>query len=232
MSEQAGALKGAEITEEMVRDYLIEHGDFLQRHPDLMDHLHIEHASGSAVSLVEKQVSVLRERNVDMRRRLGALTSQARENDSLFARTRALVLALLEAQTLAQLADTCEQSLRQDFGVEHAALILFGDPDAAGPGARVESRESAQQHIGSLLHSGSPLCSALRQEQLRYLFPQAGDTGSAALTPLGEKGAAGLLAVGSSDAGHYHSDMDTLFLQYLGDVIQRLLPRLLPPQAA
>jgi uncharacterized protein YigA (DUF484 family) len=231
VSEQAGAPARAEITEEMVRDYLIEHGDFLQRHPDLMDHLHIEHASGSAVSLVEKQVSVLRERNVDMRRRLSALTSHARENDSLFARTRALVLELLEAESLAQLAATCERSLRKDFGVEYAALILFGDPGAAQPGARIEPRDSAQQHIGSLLHSGAPLCSALRQEQLRYLFPEAGATGSAALAPLGGQGAAGLLAVGSSDAGHYHSGMDTLFLQYLGDVVLRLLPRLRPPAA-
>ena len=37
--------------------FLMNNGDFLQRNPDLLDHLHVSHASGSAVSLVEKQVS-------------------------------------------------------------------------------------------------------------------------------------------------------------------------------
>ena len=95
-NEQLGAA-GVEVTEDMVREYLVDNGDFLQRNPDLMDHLHINHASGSAVSLVEKQVSVLRERNIDMRRRLNSLTSNARDNDALYGQTRALVLQLLEA---------------------------------------------------------------------------------------------------------------------------------------
>ena len=50
------------LSEEQVRDYLKQHEDFLQRNPDMLDHLHISHASGSAVSLVEKQVSVLKEK--------------------------------------------------------------------------------------------------------------------------------------------------------------------------
>ena len=80
-----------------MRDYLKDHDDFLQRNPDMLDYLHISHASGSAVSLVEKQVSVLRERNIDMRHRLKALTANARDNDTLYEQTRALVLKLLEA---------------------------------------------------------------------------------------------------------------------------------------
>ncbi len=37
-NEQLGTA-GAEVTEDMVREYLVDHGDFLQRNPDLMDHL-------------------------------------------------------------------------------------------------------------------------------------------------------------------------------------------------
>ena len=92
-----------ELNDEVVREYLKDHSDFLQRNPDLLDHLHVSHASGSAVSLVEKQVSVLRERNVDIRHRLKTLTTHARDNDKLFEQTRALVIKMLEADSVAGL---------------------------------------------------------------------------------------------------------------------------------
>ena len=65
-----------ELNDETVREYLKNNSDFLQRNPDMLDYLHISHASGSAVSLVEKQVSVLRERNIDMRHRLNSAHRQ------------------------------------------------------------------------------------------------------------------------------------------------------------
>jgi uncharacterized protein YigA (DUF484 family) len=90
-NEQAVKAGDDQINDELVRDYLKAHSDFLQRNPDMLDYLHIAHASGSAVSLVEKQVGVLRERNIDMRRRLNTLTSNARDNDTLYEQTRTLV---------------------------------------------------------------------------------------------------------------------------------------------
>ena len=64
---RARIARSLELNDETVREYLKDNDDFLQRNPDMLDYLHISHASGSAVSLVEKQVSVLRERNIDMR---------------------------------------------------------------------------------------------------------------------------------------------------------------------
>lgn len=211
-----------ELDEEQVRDYLKRHRDFLERHPELLDDLHVSHASGSAVSLVEKQISVLRDRNVDLRQRLTALTENARFNDQLYAQTRRLVLALLEVDTLAGLNAAFYRAMQDDFAVEHASLILFGE-GRGEDGPRLEKPERARIEIGGLLHSRSPLCGALRQEELRFLFPKAGSVGSAAVMPLGE---VGVIAVGSSDANRYNSGMGTLFLQHIADVMVRLLPRL------
>ena len=58
------------VDEDDIRDFLVENPDYFQRHPDLLSLLQVPHASGAAVSLVERQVSVLRERNVDLRHRL------------------------------------------------------------------------------------------------------------------------------------------------------------------
>ena len=215
-----------DITDSTVRDYLKDHPDFFERHPDMLDHLHISHSSGSAVSLVEKQVSVLRERNMEMRKRLNSLTGNARDNDRLYTLTRKLVLALIEARTLDELGARFSDGLREDFGVEHASLILFGDPDQSSKHCRVESADRARIEIGALIKGQNAVCGTLRPEELRYLFPSAGNVGSAAVMPIDFGGELGVIAVGSDDPNHYGASMGTLFLSHLGDVLARLLPRL------
>ncbi len=224
-SEQA-ATTTTDIAEEDVREFLKANSDFLQRNPDMLDYLHISHASGSAISLVEKQASVLRERNVDMRRKLNTLTANARDNDALYERTRALVLDLLDANDLAGLFQAFTRSMRDDFQVEHASMVLFGDPASAPANCRVEDAEQAKQEIGGLLRGRKAICGVLRAEELGYLFPDAKDIGSAAVMPLYKDGELGFLAVGSSDATRYDSEMGTLFLGHIADIIIRLLPRL------
>ncbi|MAT91027.1 MAG: hypothetical protein CME59_00335 [Halioglobus sp.] len=232
-NDQAGAAAGAavladfELNDDMVREYLKSHDDFLQRNPDLLDYLHISHASGSAISLVEKQVSVLRERNIDMRHRLKTLSGNARDNDRLYDHTRKLVLGLLEATDVAQLYDTFALAMRTDFAVDHACLILWGEEDDH-PGCRAVPLEQAQQVIGPLLRSGKGVSGALRAEELQFLFPEGGEVGSAALAPLLGEQSLGLVAVGSRDANRYPSGVGTLFLSHIADVIVRLLPRLTP----
>ncbi len=225
-NEQAQAVvETVELNDELVREYLKQNEDFLQRNPDMLDHLHISHASGSAVSLVEKQVSVLRERNVEMRHRLTHLTANARDNDRLYAHTRAMVLALMDARDVAGLCAAFHRAMKNDFKVEHASLILFDDGGETD-GCRLESLERARIEVGALIRGNKPVCGVLREEELRYLFPGAVGVGSAALMPLANGGELGIIAVGSSDPNRYTSNTGTLFLAHIADVIVRLLPRL------
>jgi uncharacterized protein YigA (DUF484 family) len=226
-SKGQAQLQEIELTEELVREYLKENHDFLQRNPDLLDYLHISHASGSAISLVEKQVSVLRERNIDMRHRLNALTNNARDNDHLYEQTRDLALKLMDADSVATLHSTFTQGMIEDFKVDHACMILF-EEDGEGStaeGYRSESLSEAKAEIGSLIRGNKAVCGTLRAEELKFLFPEGGEVGSAALTPLFNGELIGLLAVGSSDANRYSNNVGTLFLSHIADVIVRMLPR-------
>jgi uncharacterized protein YigA (DUF484 family) len=227
---------GLQVDEESVREFLIANGDFLQRNPDLLDHLHISHASGSAVSLVEKQVSILRERNIDMRHRLKALTANARDNDKLYEHTRALVVKLLDADSVTALCQGFMDSMRQNFQAECASIILFGD-QPTDQGYRVDRKDNAKAEIGALLNSRKAVCGTLRKEEFNYLFPATikpkalGESqpinhgGSAAIMPIAGDRLLGLIAVGSSDPHRYDKTMGTLFLAHIADVIVRLLPR-------
>lgn len=214
-----------ELNDDLVREYLKRNHDFLQRNPDLLDHLHVSHASGSAISLVEKQVSVLRERNMDMRHRLNTLTGNARDNDRLYEQTRHMVLKLLEVRSVGELYTTFIDGMREDFGVDHACMILYGEASEHRD-YRMETLERAKIEVGSLIRSDKGASGTLRAEELQFLFPDGGEVGSAALVPLSNGEPIGLIAVGSTDAHRYSSGMGTLFLSHLADVIVRLLPRL------
>jgi uncharacterized protein len=230
--KRGAAAKGAtaqpgdtELDDEIVREYLKNHDDFLQRNPDMLDYLHISHASGSAISLVEKQVAVLRERNMDMRQRLKTLTANARNNDMLYEQTRGLILKLLEAESIEALYSIFMSSMTTDFRVDHASMILFDD-HASHEGWRMETRETVKAEIGSLFRGNKAVCGTLRREELNFLFPEGGEAGSAALMPLSNTEQLGLIAVGSSDANYYNSKVGTLFLSHIAEVIVKLLVRL------
>jgi len=219
------------VSAEAVRQFLKDNGDFLQRNPDLLDHLHVSHASGSAVSLVEKQVSVLRERNVDLRHKLKSLTNTARENDRLYEQTRALVVKLLEADSVAELYRAFMDSMLKGFELEFASMILYGDSTEETP-YRTDTADNAKARIGHLLTGRKAVCGALRKEEFDYLFGKNGKAhhfqqgGSAAIMPLADGAQLGLIAVGSSDPNRFTSDMGSLFLAHIADVILRLHPRL------
>jgi uncharacterized protein YigA (DUF484 family) len=222
----AGQTGVAALNDEIVREYLKNHDDFLQRHPDMLDYLHVSHASGSAISLVEKQVSVLRERNTDIRQRLKALTANARDNDALYEQTRALVLKLLDADSVAALYRTFINSMQEDFRVDYASMILYGSAGGS-EGWRTEPPEVVKKEIGSLFRGHKAVCGTLRAEELTFLFAEDVAIGSAALMPLSFDGEAlGLIAVGSADGNRYNNQVGTLFLSHVAEVIVKLLSRL------
>jgi uncharacterized protein YigA (DUF484 family) len=83
--------------------------------------------------------------------------------------------------------------------------------------------------IGGLFRGHKAVCGTLREEELEFLFPEGSGVGSAALAPLGDEGSLGLIAVGSSDANRYNSQVDTLFLTHIADILVKLMSRLPGP---
>ena len=210
---------------EAVTAYLLRHPEFFAEHDQLLVAMRIPHQRGDSVSLVERQLKLLRERNIEMRHRLSQLMDVARDNDRLFEKTRRLNLALMDAASLDDLVIAVEDSLRQDFQVPFVSLILFGDH--SGPVGRWTSSSEAQTAIGGLMGEKA-VCGALRDHELAFLFgsEQGKQVGSTALVTLNHQGLLGVLAIGSRDPQHYKSSVGTVFLSYIADVLSRLLPRL------
>lgn len=220
------------ISEESVHAYLSDNPDFFERHGDLLRALRLPHVSGGTVSLVERQVTALRQRDSKLEQQLKDLLEVARDNDLLARKIHTLSLQLLATTTLAETIETCETALRTGFDADQAVLVIFRDAASfsdieLGRFLRPVDREDpAMQAFATILKRSSPRCGQIRDAQRDFLFGEAtNEIGSCALVPLGEKCEIGFLAIGSADADRFHPGMSIDFITRLGELIGTSLSR-------
>jgi uncharacterized protein YigA (DUF484 family) len=233
MSTQAEADYGdAELSEQAIHDYLAAHPDFFENHPALLNGLNLPHASGGTISLVERQVSVLRQKDLKLEKKLKELIGVARANDLLSAKIHELTLQLMAAADLKSTIVALEVGMRSGFGADQAVLVIFGDPGAfddidAGRFFRViEKNADALSPFKTFLGGSSARCGQIRDAQRDFLFQEdAEEVGSAALVPLSSGTDIGFLAIGSTDADRFHPGMSIDFLTRLGDLVTSALKR-------
>lgn len=216
-----------------VAEYLERNPDFFERNPTVLARLRLPHArGGTTISLVERQVEVLRERQAAAEQKLAEFVAVARGNDALAERIQRLSRRLLRAGSLAATLVEIESSMREDFDVPVSRLVLPG-AGAAGlesvPGHFLRAcaaDEPALRSFETLFSTGKPRCGQLRDVQRDFLFgDEAATIGSVALLPLGAGGAIGLLAVGSPDPARFHPGMSTEFLARMGELIGDAIAR-------
>ena len=198
--------------------------DFFQRHPNLLSELNLPHDSGQAISLIERQVAILRERNMQMRRRMNELMGAAKDNDVLFSKTRTLTLELLNVHSWHELNEVLATYVLADFQADFVCCHLMNLPVFLDHLASHDDEPPYRRFVSGNV----PVCTTLRAEELSSLFPvQAHENdGSAVLVPLYWEHGEGCLAIGSRHTNHFTSDMDTLFVTYIGEVLSRVIQRL------
>ena len=221
-----------EISAQAVHDYLAAHPDFFEDHATLLNSLQLPHASGGAVSLVERQISVLRQKDLKLEKQLKELIEIARANDLLAAKIHELTMQLFAANDLKTTIIALEEGMRSGFGADHAVLVVFGDPDAfddinAGRFFRVVAKNAeALNPFKTFLAGTSARCGQIRDTQRDFLFKEdANEVGSTALVPLKNGADIGFLAIGSADANRFHPGMSIDFLSRLGDLVAAALRR-------
>lgn len=228
MTEQTAHQKAEELTREQVADYLRENPEFFVDQDELLRSLTLPHDSGRAISLVERQVHLFREQRDTLRRELVELVSIARQNDRLFEKSKRLLMQVIEARTLNDMASAIDDSIRGDFGLDAASVLLFTDANVAGAsqGAlHVVRPVEARERLGSLLEGDRAVCGQFRESERAFLFPDRDEPiASVALVPLRSDELVGVFAVGSCQPGYFDQSMGSLFLSYISDTLSRLLP--------
>lgn len=217
MSSQASVLNDQQEAE--VADYLAQHPDFFARHPDLLARIDIPHQRGDSVSLVERQVRMLREQNTEYRTQLDQLMHVARENDVVAKRLHSLTLMLIETRSFDELLNKLLDEMRELLSADAVELKLFSADELDA-----HANEFGPAMFRDFLAQGYPTCGQLPARQLDYLFgSQAADTVSVALIPIQSSTLVGVLAIGSYDAERFSENKSVDFLQRLGEVIRAAL---------
>ena len=212
---------------EVVAAYLRKHPDFLDKFPDILESLELNHQSGVAASLIERQVEQLRQKNQELDRQLSRLMHVASENEQLMSRLHQLTLDLLSIDSRKEFFTHLGNSLLNDFNADILQIYLFDKAVASEAGddvTHIQADDPAMEQFRPHLDKGQTMCGRLNESKLEFLFAtKARWVQSTALVLLGENGVNGMMAIGSSDPARFYPGMGTLFLDLLANVISSSL---------
>jgi uncharacterized protein YigA (DUF484 family) len=205
---------------DVVAKHLRKNPDFLISNPEILEIIQLHHASGPAVSLIERQVEHLRKQNQTMSQKLNQLVHMAEENQLLMSRLHQLTLELMVMNSLGGFFDHLSQALMTEFSADILNITLFERKIKASASTRIfqlKRNDEELQQFDDQLQKGETVCGRLSSNKLNFLFGNRAQwVQSTALVPLGDDG---MLAIGSSDQARFYPGMGTLFLDLLANVV-------------
>ncbi len=225
-AEKIQAESSNALSAEDVVSYLKSNPEFFIDQDELLADLSLPHESGKAISLLERQVTILRDRGIDARQKLNNLLENARNNDQLFDTTRNLVLALLRAKNITEIAEVAQDQLSNQANIDSCEVILVAREDlSVAESIRTESADILKKQFADVFRLKRTHCGAISEKQIHYLFPTQGSSiKSTALCPVVSNGEIlALIAFGNASDNYFNVNLDTLFLDFIGHVIGAVL---------
>jgi uncharacterized protein YigA (DUF484 family) len=234
----------AVLDDEMIADWLHANPDFFDRHADVLSEVKLRQPHGGrAISLVERQVLVLRERNKALESRMAELIRIGQDNDGIGRRLQQLTADLLQATDAARLPSLLVAGLQHGFAVPQVAIRLWGIDGVDAPFGEEVSPE-IRRRIDEL---AKPYCGPNSYPEAAAWLPAGGEsTASMAMLALRRPSAPeratqgpqplvatvgdafGLVVLGSDDAARFQAGMGTAFLERIAEIASASLSRLLP----
>jgi hypothetical protein len=216
------------FTEEALVQYLLQHPHFFERHAQLLAKVQLTSPhSGRAVSLLERQAEMLREKICTQELTLGELIHHGKANTDINSRLHQWLLPLLREPSPQELPRLITETMEKVFMVPQVTLRVWQvapawmqHPFAQGCGEDVQSFASSLPQ---------PFVGRNPGLDVAKLLPDPHAAQSLALIPLREHGeirAFGLLLLASYDAQRFQDDMEVDFLVRIGEVVSAALHRL------
>ena len=162
----------SELSAAEVSSYLKANPEFFIEQEDLLADLSLPHESGKAISLLERQVTILRDRGADARQKLNNLLENARNNDQLFDTTRSLVLALLRAKNVTEVADVAQDQLSNHANIDSCEVILVAKKSLkVADSIRTESEDILQKQFVDVFRLKRTHCGPISKNRLSTFSP-------------------------------------------------------------
>lgn len=112
------------VQENDVARYLIEHPDFFTQHQSILQEIVLSHDCGAASSLLEKQITLLKQQNRHYLQQLQKSQQKAVTTEQLYQQLSALTQALLDGNSLEQFIETLKDALIYEFNIDASYLVL------------------------------------------------------------------------------------------------------------
>lgn len=214
-------------TETFVSDYLKKNLDFFVKNPSILAELKIPHETGDAISLIEKQLSVLRDKNQETHKRIHELIEIARQNEELARRMHQLALTLMDTINPEDIFSTLYENLKKNFHADKVIVRLFANPVNIEDSLVEEfiGRDSEEESLfRSIIEKLEPVSGKMKRQQQVFLFGDEGDEiASSVMVPLHGANWGGILAIGSHDADHFQPGMGIELLANLGEILSFII---------
>jgi uncharacterized protein YigA (DUF484 family) len=211
-----------------IAQYLADHPDFFDQHPELLAGMQLPHPhNGQAISLVERQSLMLRERIRSLELRNAEMVRHGQENDAIADKLVNWTRALLLESDPALLPGTLIDELKRVFDVPYAGLRLWNPAPAV---AAQECALPVESDTISLANSMRvPFCGSNVGFEAATWFEDGASIASLAMLPLrvgADPDTFGLLVLGSADKDRFHITMGTAFLERIAELASAALARL------
>lgn len=225
------------ITEDDIANFLVNTPDFFERHAELLASVRLTSPhSHRAISLLERQAELLREKIRALELRSMDMLRHGTENEILIERMQRWMKTLLMTRSPRDLPHAIADHLQHDFMVPQVALKLWDVNESF-------ELEPFVQHVGTAVKEFAATLTTpyvgvnSHVEAIQWLDDPA-DAQSVALIALRatrptdtpqtavEQPAMGLLVLASPDPQRYFEGMGTTFLERLGDLASAALSRL------
>ncbi|PXW85442.1 hypothetical protein C8R34_12067 [Nitrosomonas sp. Nm84] len=210
---------------EDVAQYLQDHPQFFNEYADLLADIHIPGLhDDKVISINERQVASLRERNRVLQDKLLELISFGEENDAIGEKIHRLTIALLSVSSMSEFFNALYFSLREDFAVPLVAMRLWNI--ACSDREHVEFTP-ASQDVHIIAESLSqPYCGNHVADEIQCWFGEGAEhLNSFSMISLNTTRTIGLLVLGSPDAERFYPEMGTLYLKRLGELVCTTIAR-------
>jgi len=197
-----------------VAQYLQDNPQFFEEHAEMLTQISLPHPHGGrTISLGERQMLALREKNKELEKKLGELIAYAQDNDALQHKVHEFVIALFAARDLATLREMVPHLLRDIFAIPHAVLRLW---QVAPPSAEVLAFADAQAQPVCLHHAA--------HDTAAWFGEHAALLRSYAYLPLhAGSETIGLLVLASEDKQRFYPEMGTVFLERIAEAVASAL---------
>jgi uncharacterized protein len=217
------------LSADQIATWLKNNPNFFEDNAALLADIQIPHPHGGrAISIGERQVLTLREKNRLLENKLSELIQYGEENDGISDKIHRLALALIEAPSLDTVLDLVHSHLREHFAVAHAEVRFWNV--ASDHEQRLEFApvlEEVHQFVEAMT---APYCGQHAVYEIDRWFGEAAPLlRSFALIPLRETGSSGLLVLASEDAQRFYPEMGTLYLTRLGQLVGAGVRRFVSP---